>query len=96
MLSSRAESVTLGSGGGGPPVEAALGEAFGAEPKPLAIVGQEFERGAGAVAKDVDRAAQGILLQRLATEGGEAIYSFAEVDGLYGEKDATLRRELEH
>ena len=77
-------------------MEAALGEAFGTEPKPLAIVGQEFERRAGAVAKDVDCAAQRILAQRLATQRGEPIDSLAEIDGLHGEKDAALRRELEH
>jgi len=42
-------------------VEAALGEAFGAEPKALAIIGQEFERGPSAVTKDVDGPAEGIL-----------------------------------
>jgi hypothetical protein len=77
-------------------VKAALGEAFGTEPKALAIVGQEFEGRAGTVAKDVDGSAQRILLQRLATEGREAIYSLAEVDGLHGQKDPTLRRELQH
>jgi hypothetical protein len=77
-------------------VEAALGEAFGTEPKALAIIGQEFERRTRAVPKDVDRAAQGIVPQRLATQGSEAIYPFAEVDRLHREKDATLGRELEH
>ena len=84
-----------GPRGRGPPVEAALGEAFSTEPKPLAIIRQEFERGPGAVAKDVDRAAQRVLCQCLATQRGEAINAFAKVDGLEREKDATLRGEGE-
>src|SRR5262249_44869584 len=46
-----------GRGGGGPPVKPALGEAFGAQPKALAIIGQKFQRRAGTIAKDVDGAA---------------------------------------
>jgi hypothetical protein len=84
-----------GSRGGGPPLEAALGEPFGAQPKPLAVVDQECERGARAVAKTVDGAAQGILAERLATEGGEAIYPFAKIDGLQRDKAAALGGELE-
>ena len=59
-----------GRGGGGPPVEPALGEVFGAEPEPLAVIDEEFERRAGAGAEDVNGAAQGIVAQRLATHGG--------------------------
>jgi hypothetical protein len=77
-------------------VKPALGEAVGAEPKALPIVGQEFERRAGAVAKDVDGPAQGILAQHLAAQRREAINAFAAVDRLYGEKDTALRRELQH
>jgi hypothetical protein len=73
-----------------------LGEAFGAEPKALAIVGQEFERRAGAVAKDVDGAAQWIVAQCLATQGREAVYPLPEINRMYGQTDATLGRKLEH
>jgi hypothetical protein len=77
-------------------VEATLGEALGAEPKALAIGGQEVERRAGAVAKDVNGTAQGILTQRLAAQGRQPVYSFPKVDGLHGEKDPALGRELQH
>ena len=77
-------------------MEAALGEAFGAEPKSLASVDQEFEGRAGAVAKDVDRAAQGILSEGLATHGGQPIDALTEIDGGQRDKDATLRSELQH
>jgi len=85
-----------GRGCGRPPLEAALGEAFGAEPKALAIIGQEFERRAGAVPKDVDGTAQGIVAQCLTTQGSEAVYPLPEINRMDGQKDATLGRELEH
>ena len=73
-----------------------LRQTFRTEPKALSIICQELARRAGAVAKDIDRAAQRILVQRLATESRQAIYPLAEVDGLHGQKDATLGGELEH
>jgi hypothetical protein len=62
----------------------------------LAIVGQEFERRPRAVTKDVDCAAERILPQRLVTQRGEPIDTFAAIDGSQGEKDAALGGELEH
>jgi hypothetical protein len=73
-----------------------LGEAFGAQPKALPIIDQEFERGASAVAKDVDRATQGIVAECLTTDGGEPINAFTKIDGLQREKDAALGGELQH
>jgi hypothetical protein len=82
-------------GGGGPPGEAALGEAVGTEPEALPIVGQELEGRAGAVAKDVDRAAQRVFPQRLATHRSKTSEAFAAIDRLQGKKEAALRGELE-
>jgi hypothetical protein len=76
-------------------VEAALGEALSAEPEALALGGQEFKGGAGAVTEDVDGPAQGLLAQRLTAEGRQPIYALAKVDGLHGEKETALRRELQ-
>ena len=50
----------------------------------------------GAVAEDVDRATERIVAERPATHGGEPINPFAEIDGLRGQQDTTLRGELEH
>jgi hypothetical protein len=61
-----------------------LRETFRTQPETLAIIGQKFQRRAGAVTKHVDRAAQGILVQRLATERRQAIDALSEVDGLHG------------
>ena len=85
-----------GRGGGGPPVEAAPGEAFGAEPESLAVVDQDFQRRAPTVAEDLDRTAERILAQRLATDGGETINAFATLNRFQRDKDATLRSELQH
>lgn len=73
-----------------------MGQPFGTEPEALAIVAQDFERGTRAVPEDVERAAQGIVAERSAADGGEPINAFAEVDRLRGDKDATLRGQLEH
>ncbi len=73
-----------------------MGQTFRAEPKPLAIVGQELKRRASAVAKDIDRAAQGILMQQPGDRAPRAHRYPSEVDRLHGQKDATLGRELEH
>src|SRR5436190_7747236 len=85
-----------GTGRGRLPVKPAAGEAFSAQPKPLAIVRQELERRPRAITEHVDRAVQRILPQRLATQSGQAIDPFAEVNGLQREEDAAVGAELEH
>ncbi len=72
------------------------GQSLRAQPKPLAIVRQQFEGRAGPVAKHIDGPVQGIVVPHLATECGEPVYALAEVHGLHGPKDATLGREWEH
>jgi hypothetical protein len=54
-----------GSGllGAGPPAQPPRGQALGAQPKPLAVVAQNLQCVAGAVAKHIDRPVQGIVLQ---------------------------------
>ena len=66
--------------GAGPPVEPALGEALGTQPKALAIIEQQFERGAPPVTKDVDCPFQGILRQPLPADGGQPVNASAEID----------------
>jgi hypothetical protein len=73
-----------------------VGQPLGTQPKPLAIVGQKFQRRARTVAKDIDGSTQGIIVQHLATERREPVDALPKVDGLHGQKDATLGRELEH
>ena len=82
------------SGGGRPSRKTSLGKAFGTEPKPLLIVGQEFKRRARTVANHIDRAAQRILVQGVATQRGQPVYSLAKVDGLDGQKDPVINVTL--
>lgn len=44
----------------------------------------------------LDRAAQRVFPQRLATHRRKPIDAFAAIDGVQGQKDAALRGELEH
>jgi len=67
-----------------------VGQTLRAQPKALAIVRQEFQRRPGAVAKDIDRPAQGIVVQHLAAERRETVDAFPKVNGLHGQKDTTL------
>ena len=52
------------------------------QPVALAVIEQEFERRARAVAEDVDGALQGVVAQDLPAHGREAIDAFAEIDRL--------------
>ena len=61
----------------GPPVEASLRKSFHHQPESLAIVEQEFQGGARAVAEDVDGALQGVLVQSLPAHRPEAIDALA-------------------
>src|SRR4029453_1163364 len=81
---------------GGPPRKAPLRESLHHDPVALTVIEQEFERGARAIAKDVDGALQGIVAEALSAHCGESIDALAEIDRLRGQKDAALRAELKH
>ena len=83
-------------GAGGPPRKAPLGESLPTEPIALAVVEQQFARGARAVPKDGDSARKRVVAQALSAYGDESIDAVSEIDGLSGHKDAALRAELEH
>jgi hypothetical protein len=74
-------------------VNAAVGEPLGPEPKPLALVGQEFKRRPRAVAKAIDRAIQRMVAQRLATPGRQPLEAFPPIDRLPDEKAAAVGGE---
>ena len=56
----RARQAGAGVLRGGPPGEAALRETLRTQPEALPVIAQHFERGAGAIAEDKDRAAEGM------------------------------------
>ena len=57
-------------------------EAFEAQPESLAIVAQDFDRRATAVAKDIDSAAQGIVTENPSAYRTESINALAKIDRL--------------
>lgn len=69
----------------GPPAKFALREAAEAKPKPVAIVNEQFERRAGAIAENEERAGKRIFIQPRLAKGGERINPLAEVHWLAGE-----------
>ena len=66
------------------------------QPEALAVVAQQLERGAGAIAEDEERATERLLQEHAATHGRQAIDPFAEIDGLGRQQDPRLWTELEH
>ena len=80
--------------GAWPPGEAPLGKTRGAQPKSLAILAQDCERGARTVSEDRDGAAEGVVAEDVATDGRKPIDALAAINRLGGHKDATLWSEL--
>jgi hypothetical protein len=72
------------------------GQTLVAHPKALAVVDQDLDRRAGAVAEDEQRAAEGVGLQALPAGAHQTVDARAEVDRLHGHQDAHLRRDLDH
>lgn len=77
-------------------MKTALREAFEAEPKPLSVVNEEFERGAGAVAKDEERAGKRVLIERAFAKRDERINALAEINGSASEQNPELWDKLNH
>jgi hypothetical protein len=73
-----------------------LRESLYEQPKALAVIEHEFQRGARAVAKDVDGALKRVIAQALAAHRGQGIAAFPEIDRVGGQTDAALRGQLHH
>jgi len=71
-------------------------ETFQAKPEALTIVDKEFERRAGTISEDEERAGERVLIEAGSTEGDERINPLAKVDGFVGEQNVELRDELNH
>ena len=67
-----------------------------AEPKPLPVIHEQLQRRRLAIAEDEDGASERVVLERFLAEPGQAVDSPAEIDGLDGDEDLHLRRDLEH
>jgi hypothetical protein len=80
---------------GRPPFETAFGKAFGGDPEPLAIIGEDSDRFAAAAAEDEQAAGERIGIEFLAAELGERVNTLPAVDGFNRNQDPQLRRDLD-
>ncbi len=79
-----------------PPGEAPAREALEAQPEALSIVDQKFKCGRAPVAQQKDGAGERVTVEMIAAERGECVDAFTEINGVIGEHDLELRRELDH
>lgn len=77
-------------------MKAPLRESLEAKPKPLAVVNEQFEGGARPIAKNEERAGEGVLVEWAFAKCDERINALAEIDGLIGEQNLELWDELNH
>lgn len=77
-------------------MKAPLRETFEAKPKPLAVVNKQLEGCAGAIAKDEERAGEGVLIEAGFAKRNERVNALAEIDGIVSEQNFELRDELDH
>ncbi len=80
---------------GWPPFEAAFRQAFGGDPKPLPVVGEDSDRFAAAASKDEQAAGKRIGIEFLAAELGERVDALPSVYGFDRHQDPQLRRDLD-
>lgn len=80
----------------GPPREMTFREPLEAQPEALPIIDEELQSSAASVAKQKDSAGERVTAKVVATQRGQGIDAFAEVDRLIGEHDLKLWRELDH
>ena len=67
-----------------------------AEPKPLAVVYQDFHCRGPPVAEDENPTGKRVLFQRLFAEPGQAVDPLAKIGRLHGRHKAHLRSDLDH
>lgn len=79
-----------------PPAEAAVRESADAQVEAVAVINEQFESCAGAIAKDEERAGEGVLIEAGFAECDERVNALAEVDGIVSEQDLELGDELDH
>jgi len=77
-----------------PPGQAPLRETLTAQPKPLAIIDQDFYSCAQAIGKDKKRAAKRVFTQSLPTKRRQPIDAFAKIDRRNAEQQSVMGRDL--
>src|SRR5947209_6660284 len=78
----------------GPPLETPLRQPLRGEPEPLAVIGQQFYRGAPAAAEDEQTAGEWIRVQLLPAKLRDGIDSLTSVYRLDRNQNAELRCDL--
>jgi hypothetical protein len=78
------------------PAEASLGQTFVAEPKALAVIGKNTERGASFVAEDKKGSREGIAPEGFPGDPAQPIDALSEVDRLHVYENAHLWSDLDH
>ena len=66
------------------------------QPKTLAIIGHQSQRGAPPIPEDHDTTGEGIGREAISADASQPVQALPEVDGLDGDQNAHLRRELDH
>jgi hypothetical protein len=77
-----------------PPSEAAFGQTFGRDPKPLSVISEDSDRLAATAAEDEKAAGKRIGCEFLTTELRQRIYALPSVNRFDRNQDAELRRDL--
>src|SRR5262249_49954883 len=80
---------------GRPPRKVPLRESLHHDPVPLAVIEQQRERGAGAVAQDVDGPLERVRTACLTTDRRQAINAFTKIHRLRGEKAPALWSQVQ-
>ena len=79
-----------------PPKQLAGGETPQTQPKPMAIIDQQFESRRGTIAEDVQGAGKRVLLPPVTAEGDEGVNTLAKIDRFDRQQNPQLRYQLEH
>lgn len=78
------------------PTEASLGQTFVAEPKALAVISKNAERGTSLVAEDKEGPRKGIAPEGFLGDPSQPVDALSEVDRLHVYENAHLWSDLDH
>lgn len=79
-----------------PPLKSPGRKPFMANPKPLAVIGEDFDGGPAFVAKDKHATAQRVCFKLDPAQTGQTVNAASEINRLYGHKYPHMRSNLDH
>src|SRR5215468_9382491 len=83
-------------GGLGPPAQSALRETLCTQPESLAVIDQQFYRGAALIAEDYQGAREGVELKLVLAKRDQRVDPLAKINRLAGKQNLKLRQQLDH